>query len=91
MKYVLRYESAPGVRDRAAEHIDAHRAHWQTYLEDGTLLMIGPFDPPGSGAMSVFRTREAAEAFARGDPFVVHGLVVHWDVLAWLEVLVPED
>ena len=90
MKYVLLYESAADVAERAPEHFDAHRAHWQRFLDDGTLLMIGPFRPSGDGAMSVFRTREAAESFARGDPFVLHGLVTGWTVHEWFEVLVPD-
>ena len=91
MKYVLLYESSPDVADRAPEYFEAHRAHWQQFLEDATLLMIGPFRPPGLGAMSVFRTREAAEAFARDDPFVTNGLVTRWTVHEWFEVLVPEE
>jgi len=90
VKYALLYESAADVAERAPEHFDAHRAHWQRFLDDGTLLMIGPFRPSGDGAMSVFRTREAAESFARGDPFVLHGLVTRWTVHEWFEVLVPD-
>jgi uncharacterized protein YciI len=91
VKYVLLYESAPDAAERAVEHFDAHRAHWQRFLEDATLLMIGPFRPSGDGAMSVFRTREAAEDFARGDPFVREGVVTSWTVHDWFEVLVPEE
>jgi uncharacterized protein YciI len=90
VKYVLLYESAPDVAERAQTHFDAHRAHWQQFLDDGTLIMIGPFRPSGAGAMSVFRTREAAEGFATGDPFVLHGLVTGWTVYEWFEVLVPD-
>ena len=35
--------------------------------------------------MCIFRTREAAEEFARGDPFVVNGSVREWRVLEWNE------
>ena len=45
MKYALLYESAADVAERATEHFAAHRAHWQSFLDDGTLLMIGPFRP----------------------------------------------
>ena len=55
-----------------------------------TEKVIGPFRPSGEGAMSVFRTREAAEAFARDDPFVTNGLVTRWTVHEWFEVLVPD-
>ena len=52
------------------------------------LLMVGTFDEPMNGdAMGVFTTREAAEEFVAGDPFVVHGVVAEWTVRPWNEVL----
>ncbi len=33
--------------------------------------------------MAIFRTREAAEEFARADPFVLNGVVKNWVVRAW--------
>lgn len=89
MKYVLFYESAGDVRARAAEHFPAHRARIDDFHAQGTLLLIGPFSDPQAGAMSVFSTREAAEAFAEGDPFVHHGVVERWRVEEWNEVLGP--
>lgn len=35
----------------------------------------------------MFTTREAAEEFARGDPFVLNGAVRDWSVKEWLEAL----
>jgi uncharacterized protein YciI len=52
--------------------------------------MVGTFaNPEEEGAMSVFTSREAAEEFARGDPFVIHGVVSRWFLREWDEVLVP--
>lgn len=51
--------------------------------------MIGPFSDPREGAMGIFTTREAAEAFAADDPFVLHGVVSHWQVREWLEAIAP--
>jgi hypothetical protein len=86
VKYVLFYESAEGLMEKAPLHAAAHRAHWPPYLERGELLMIGPFgDPQAQGAMSVFTTREAAEDFARNDPFVLNGVVSSWEVWEWDE------
>jgi len=74
MKYVLRYDMAPDVDfERIVELAPAHRARWATFRDEGTLLLIGPFADPRDGALAVFTTREAAEAFAAGDPFVVCG------------------
>jgi uncharacterized protein YciI len=89
MKYVLWYQSASDVREKAPLHFAAHRAHWERFLQDGTLLMIGPFANPEEGSMAVFSTREAAEDFARNDPFVTNGVASNWVVREWNEVLRP--
>lgn len=87
MRYVLFYDSSPEGLAGAAQHGPAHRAWWQGFLDDGTLTLIGPFLPPTLGAMAVFTTREAAEAFAAGDPFVRHGVVATWRVQEWAEAV----
>lgn len=90
MKYVLFYESAGGAATDARLHFDEHRALWGRYAERGSLLLIGPFSD-GSGAMGVFTTREAAEEFAKQDPFVVHGVIRDWRIREWHEALVAES
>ena len=88
MKFVLLYESADGVRERAPAHFDAHFGLMRAFHERGDLVMMGPFeDPQGDGAMGVFRTREAAEAFVADDPFVREGVVRRWEVRGWNEAL----
>ena len=86
-KYVLFYESAADVLAKAPLHFPAHRAHWERFQADGTLLMIGPFANPREGAMAVFTTREAADEFARGDPFVLNGVVRSWQIREWNEAI----
>ena len=87
MKYVLYYQSSPDVLQKAPLHFAAHRARWQEFASEGTLLMVGPFANPHEGAMAIFTTREAAERFARDDPFVVNGVVSNWVVREWAEAL----
>jgi uncharacterized protein len=54
------------------------------------LLMVGTMDEPVNGdAMGIFTTREAAEEFVAGDPFVLNGVVANWTVRPWNEVLQP--
>lgn len=90
MKYVLLYDSADDVRAKAPAHFAAHRARYEEFYARGTLLMIGTFgDPQTEGSMAIFTSREAAEEFARGDPFVLNGVVRAWHVRAWNEALVP--
>ena len=50
--------------------------------------MVGPFANPEEGAMGVFTTNEAAEEFAKGDPFVTNGVVRNWYIRGWNEALV---
>ncbi len=86
MKYELFYESGERVAELAPVHFPAHRARWSDYAERGLLLAIGPFTD-GAAAMGVFTTRESAEEFAAGDPFVQHGVVRGWSVREWNEAL----
>jgi uncharacterized protein YciI len=89
MKYVLRYETDPDALAGVAAVVPRHREAWQRFRDDGTLLAIGPMADPLKGAMSVFTTREAAEAFVAIDPFVTEGVVASWELLEWNEVLLP--
>ena len=89
MKYVLVYDSSPDVMTKAPIYGAAHQARCQEFLANGTLLMIGPFSNPHDGAMGIFKTREAAEAFATGDPFVLNGVVARWQVREWMEANEP--
>jgi uncharacterized protein YciI len=39
--------------------------------------------------MGIFATREAAEEFIKGDPFVLGGVVQSWEIREWNETLSP--
>ncbi len=90
MKYVLTYRAIEDFLPLARQHGPAHVARLHEYRDRGLLLMVGAFDEPVNGdAMGVFTTREAAEEFVDGDPFVRHGVVAAWTVRPWNEVLTP--
>jgi uncharacterized protein YciI len=72
---------------RLRELFGAHRSRWTRFETDGTLLAIGPMESPSDGALAVFATREAAEEFAQGDPFVTEGVVGRWEVTGWQEAI----
>jgi uncharacterized protein YciI len=91
MKYVLLYEATKDFMSKVPQNIAAHRALWQKFHGEGTLMMVGPFmDPPAGGAMGIFTTREAAEAFVAADPFVASGIVARHSIREWNEVLAPQ-
>jgi uncharacterized protein YciI len=82
------YESADDVRSRAPAHFAAHRARWKELQDRGTLLMIGTFaNPQEEGSMGIFTTREAAEEFVKGDPFVLNGVVKKHMIREWNEAI----
>jgi uncharacterized protein YciI len=89
-KYVLFYESGDDVVSKAPAHFPAHRARIDEFHGRGELLMVGTFaDPQTQGSMAIFRSREAAEDFVAGDPFVRNGVVRAWEIREWNEVLAP--
>jgi uncharacterized protein YciI len=91
VKYVLSYRAVPDFLPLARENGQAHRAHYRPFVERGDLLMIGPMAEPADGdAMAVFTTRQAAEEFVAGDPFVVNNVVAEWSIRAWAEAVVPD-
>lgn len=87
MKYVLFYESGPDLAAKAPVHFPAHKARWTEFNDRGSLLMVGPFSDR-AGSMGIFTSREAAEEFAAGDPFVLEGVVSRWEIREWNEALV---
>jgi uncharacterized protein len=90
MKYVLLYESANDVAAKAPAQFAAHSERVARFHAAGTLLMIGVFaNVQRDGAMGIFTSRDSAEEFALGDPFVLNGVVVSWEIREWRESLVP--
>ena len=86
MKYVISYGPATDM-NKARALFAEHAAKWAKHRADGTLLMIGPFANPDEGAMGIFTTREAAQAFVDDDPFVTQGVVSSWKISEWNEAI----
>lgn len=90
-KFVLFYEAADDVLETAPTQFPAHSARLDEFHTRGELLLVGTWeDDIERGSMSVFASREAAEAFVADDPFVVHGVVANWRIRQWNEVLAGE-
>ena len=88
MLHVVFYEPVADVLTHAATHFPAHSAWVDEFAARGDLLMVGTFeDPQRDGSLSVFSTREAADAFVAGDPFVANGVVARVEIRGWNEVL----
>jgi uncharacterized protein len=88
VKYAMFYEPADDFLPKARRYGAAHRARLEQFHARGSLLLAGPFlDPQDGSAMGIFTSRQAAEEFIDGDPFVLHGVVRSWRVREWNEVL----
>jgi uncharacterized protein len=80
------YESADNVAEKAAPHFAQHWARCEAFHADGRLLLVGTFaDPQRDGSMAVFTTREAADDFIAGDPFIENNVIASWRILEWNE------
>jgi uncharacterized protein len=91
VKYVLLYESAEDVATKAPAQFPAHLERLRAFHARGDLEMVGTFeDPQAQGSMAIFRSREAAEEFAAGDPFVINGVVRSHEVRGWNEILTED-
>lgn len=90
MHYLLFYEKVPGYAERQRPHGAAHREYLEEAARRGELILAGSqLDPDDGSAVLVFRANSAAdvEAVAKGDPYVVHGVISRWWVRRWDTVL----
>jgi uncharacterized protein YciI len=80
------FSSWAEVQQHAPQLVAEHIARSQRLYEEGTVLMAGAFlEPPDAPVttMAVLASREAAEEYMRGDPFVVAGHVSRWYIREW--------
>lgn len=89
MHYLLFYDVVPDYVERRAPLRAEHLALARAAFDRGELVLGGALADPPDGAVLVFRgdSPTAAEAFARSDPYVRHGLVTRWRVRAWATVI----
>jgi hypothetical protein len=91
MKYVMTMESVPNFGPLADKYFKAHLAYLKDFHERGLVLLMGPFQEPYNGeALGVFPSREAAEEFVAGDPFVLNGVIKSYTIRPWQENLAPD-
>ena len=89
VKYLLFYEMAAEGMSKAMANFPAHKTRLEQFHREGTLLMAGPYGSPPMGALGIFTTRAAAEAFVAGDPFIINGVVGKHSIQEWSEALAP--
>ncbi len=89
MHYLLIYDVSPDYLTRRGEYRNEHlRLAWDAHAR-GELLLGGALAEPADGAVLLFQgdSADAADRFARNDPYVANGLVVRWRVRPWTTVI----
>ena len=81
MKFVVIGESSGVSMDAIRAVYPRHKAVVDAFVAKGEVIGIGPFADFGN--MAIFRTREAAEAFSRQDPFILEGVVKSVVIREW--------
>ncbi|CAE6691976.1 hypothetical protein R69619_00286 [Paraburkholderia nemoris] len=89
MHYLLMYDLVPDYLERRGTYRDAHLALAWAAVERGELQLAGALTEPVDTAVLLFKgdSSEAAESFARADPYVLAGLVTRWRVRPWMTVV----
>jgi uncharacterized protein YciI len=89
MHYVLLYEVRDDYVEKRGQFRELHLKHARSAYDRGELILGGAMADPIDSAMLVFRgpTADAAEAFAKADPYVTNGLVTKWRVRKWNTVI----
>jgi uncharacterized protein YciI len=89
MRWLLCYELVDDYLERRPPLRQEHLGLARAARERGELLLAGALADPADRALLVFAGDgpQAAEAFARADPYVREGLVTSWTVRRWNEVL----
>jgi uncharacterized protein YciI len=90
--FALIYDVVENFADRRLPVREVHLVHLHEAHASGLLQFSGPLGDPPDGALLILRADSAAqvEAFARADPYVIHGLVTAWRVRPWNILIAPE-
>ena len=89
MHYQLIYGLVDDYLSRREQYRAEHLALAKAATERGELVLAGALQDPSDQAVLVFEgdSPEAAESFARADPYVQNGLVKSWRVRPWRVVV----
>jgi uncharacterized protein len=91
--YALLYDTVDDYVTRRAPFRQEHLKLATEARDRGELVMGGAFTDPADTALLIFRVenRGVVESFARRDPYVLNGLISHWEVRAWNVVIGNTD
>jgi len=82
MKAIVIGEGAGATLDTIMSVYPRHKVVADKYIDRGDVIGIGPFADK-RGNMAIFRSREAAEAFVKEDPFILEGIIRSFTIKDW--------
>ena len=87
--FALFYDYVPDYLERRAALRKAHFAHATESMARDEFQMGGAFADPVDKGLLIFRANDKSvpESFAQNDPYVLNGLIKHWEVRAWTVVI----
>lgn len=88
--FTTAFSSMEHVRREEPEALQRHLERTKRLHAEGDVLMAGAFierEGEPVSTMAVLATRQAAEEFVRGDPFVKLGKVSHHEIREWNNML----
>ena len=90
-RYLLNYEYIPDVLEKRGPFREGHIGLAKDMIEKGRCVSGGPTLVPGesvpNGALFIFNSKEAAEDFVKGDPYVEGGIVTSHSISEWSVVV----
>lgn len=89
MHYLLLYDVEDDYLEKRGPHRAEHLALAREAFNRGELVLGGALADPADSVVIVFRGPgpEAAESFAKNDPYVKQGVVRSWRVRKWTTVI----
>lgn len=85
MKAVVIGEASGATMETIMGIYPRHKEIVDKYIAKGEVIGIGPFSDLGN--MAIFKTREAAEAFVKEDPFILEGMVKSFVIRDWNDTM----
>ncbi|WP_299762701.1 YciI-like protein [uncultured Pontibacter sp.] len=88
MYYILFYKTTEDYLEKRGAYRPEHLGMINQAKEKGELVMAGALAEPADGAVLIFKgdSPQAAEDFAKDDPYVKNGLIKEWQVRQWTVV-----
>ena len=76
-RFVARFtmSTKEGTWERAKAIEDEEKAYILAAYESGGAIALGRFADPTQGALGIFASKEAADAFVKDDPFAREGIL----------------